>query len=427
MMDNRIKIITDDVDLWGKRVMVRVDFNIVLENDLSNDSFGDERLKKTIPLINFLIQKGAKVIIGSHYGRPGGFYDSQFSLKSIVKYFSHLIGLKWRLIESRVEIKNLLVVEDRDIDEFYNLIHPLYLLKPKFSFGNGYTKNNFDNGSIVFLENLRFDKREEKNSKELAQFYSKLCDIYINEAFSASHRFHASISAIKDFAKEFYYGFLYKKEVDSLLSFLERPLRPMALIVGGSKSETKLKLIRKFLKLADHILIGGVMANTILFAKGIAVGSSVIDTDLIDVARDLMRNFDLTSTKIHLPVDVACVTNLKSAKRDEVRIFPVGNIPENYIIGDLGPDTINLFTNVIANTKTVIWNGNLGYTENIFFRDASTKIAYTITQDGKRKTLAGGGDTGSFLKEIKLADKFTFISTGGGAMLDFLIEPRRFL
>ncbi len=424
MIEQKIKVVPENIDLYGKKVMVRVDFNIAFDSLNDYDYSGDYRIQKTIPLIYFLIKKGAKIIIICHYGRPEGVYESKFSIKPIVEYFSHLIGLKWKPIDNRVDIQRLLAVGDREIDEFYNLVNPIYLLKPEFSSVN--KKENFDNGNIIFLENLRFDRREEENDEGLAEFLSRLCDIYINEAFSTSHRFHASISAIKRLKKEFYYGFLYKNEVDNLLDFLERPVRPLVLIMGGSKTETKLKLIKKFLSLADHILVGGVMANTILFSKGIAVGNSMVDTNVISESRDLLRDFDITSTKVHLPVDVVCANNLQSVEREKVIIFPVGNIPKNYIIGDLGPDTIDLFTKVISNAGTVIWNGNLGYTESIFFREASTKIAYAIVKNSRCKSLVGGGDTDSFLREIKLADKFTFISTGGGAMLEFLIEPRKF-
>lgn len=420
----QIKVIRDDVDLYGKRVMVRVDFNITFKNRAYPDYYNDDRLRKTIPLINFLIKKGAKIIIGCHYGRPEGIYKEEFSVKPIVDYFSRLMGLKWKPITQRGEIKNLLLIEDKEIDEFHNLIFPLYLLKPHFNINS--SKDSFDNGDILFLENLRFDKREEGNSEELAQFYNKLCDIYINEAFSTSHRSHASITAIKRLAKEFYFGFLYKSEVDNLIKFVEQPLRPLILVIGGAKSETKLKLVKKFLTLADHILIGGVIANIILSSKGITIGSSLIDDNLIESAKDLMQDFDLTSTRIHLPLDVVCAPRLESATPEESMIFPIGNIPVNYMIGDLGPDTVRLFANIISKAKSVVWNGTLGYTESHAFREASAKIAKAIVRDKERYSLVGGGDTVSFLREINMADKFTFISTGGGAMLEFLIDPPKF-
>lgn len=414
----------EELDLKSKRVVIRVDFNLTFSNEgKSVDSSDDFRIDSTMPLINLLIGKSAKIILVCHLGRPEGKVNEELSLEPIAKYFSAIIGRKVDVIKSEESniTKRLLGIEEKDADNFKNILSKVFLFKLI-----NQNNNEFLNGDIIMLENLRFDSREEENSMELAEFLSRLCDIYINEAFSASHRNHASIKAIKRVAKHFYYGPLFNKEAENLKRFISCPVKPLVIVLGGAKVETKISLIRKFIGLADHILIGGVIANTILRFKGIAVGDSAIDASAMSQAEDLISSIDLTNTKIHLPVDVKCGYSLNLHTKKDLYECPIGKIKQGCVIGDLGVDTISLFSNIIKQANTIIWNGTLGYAENPIYEISSYEIAKTIISNKKCKSLIGGGDTISFLEKKCLLDKFSFISTGGGAMLEFLIEPRKF-
>ena len=262
------------------------------------------------------------------------------------------------------------------------------------------------------LENLRFHKEEEANDGAFAKNLSAGGDIFVNDAFAASHRAHASIVGVPKLLKS-YAGFLLEKEIAVLSMIRAKPRLPLALVMGGAKAETKLKLVKEFLDKSDGILLGGVLANTLLYSRGLGVGKSVVDEGLMAEAKKL----NLTSNHLHLPVDVVVSKSL--SRPDGLGIRPVGRVGADEFVVDVGPDTVALFGKVIKNARMIIWNGSLGLTEVPAFKAGSLAIARAVAEN-KGEKIIGGGDLVSFLTEEGLIDKMTYVSTGGGAMLEFL-------
>lgn len=372
-----------ETNLKDKRVLIRVDFNVPMDSELNISD--DTRIREAIPTINYCIDNGAKsVILVSHLGRPKG-RSNEFSLKHILKRLERLLAKDVVFVDS---------LENAQV-----------------------TLNTLIDGSIVLLENIRFYEGEEKNDAELSQKLAKLCDVYVNDAFGTSHRKHASTYGIAQYAKEKVAGLLLKKEIDSFAIALSNPLRPLLLIVGGSKVSSKLTLLNSILNVVDKIIIGGAMSNTFLKAIGHDTKESLTEDHLLEDARNILRSAKEKGVKIYLPVDVVTTDDLKDPK--EIKISPAQDIQDGLMAVDIGPATVKLFNEVIRDCETIIWNGPLGVYENQKFSRGTFSIAHTIA-DTYCYSVIGGGDTADAVDKAGNRDSMSFTSTGGGASLELL-------
>ncbi|MFH1551282.1 MAG: phosphoglycerate kinase [bacterium] len=367
-----------DFNFKNKRVLVRVDFNVSLK---SGQIFNDFRIKATLPTIKYLVEKKAKVILLSHFGRPDN-SEKYHSLKIVSKRLSFLLNQEIGFLDKcfGAEVK-------RKIEQ----------IKP---------------GNIVLLENLRFYKEEEKNDTVFAKQIADLGEIYVNDAFGVIHRSHASIVGLPKYLP-CCAGLLLEKEIKNLSNVLDKSRHPLLVIIGGAKISTKIKLIKKFLQEADNLILGGALANTVISAKGFAIGRSIIEEKMIDEVKKLK----LTNTKLHIPVDV--VVSSSPCGKKSTRVAPIGNTKENEMILDIGPDTIQLFQKIINQSKTIIWNGPMGLFEIEKFSLGSKNIAMAVA-NSSAFSVVGGGDTITLLQSVNLLKNISHISTGGGAMLKFL-------
>ena len=364
----------------GKRVLVRVDYNVALEK---NGQLRDlTRLKETLPTLRWLLNHGAKIILVSHRGRPHG-RDKKLSLKPVVAPLQRLLKRKIVFIDAPIFSQAFLRALDHT--------------KPT---------------EVVLVENIRFEAGEEDDSPALAKRLAGIADLAVNDAFADSHRAHASIVGVAQYLK-MYAGLLVQKEVATLLSLLTKPARPYVAIIGGAKISTKLHLIKKLLHQADMVLLGGALANTLLQAEGIAIGSSLVEPSMVKIAAGLTS----TNHKLKIPCDVVVAT--KKRAYAATRTTAVGNIKPNESILDIGPDTVDLFGRVLKQAKTIVWNGPMGVYEIPPFDRATVKIAQLIAAK-KSTSIAGGGETIDAIHRAGVSAKFSFLSTGGGAMLEFL-------
>lgn len=372
-----------DIDIENKRILIRVDFNVPMDGDFNISD--DTRIREALPSIDYCIDNGAKsIVLVSHLGRPRG-RSAEFSLKHILKRLE-------RLLEKTIA--------------FADSIESALALQ-----------NTLSEGSIILLENIRFYEGEEKNSKELSQKLASLCDIYVNDAFGTSHRAHASTYGVAEFAKQKVAGFLLKKEIDSFAKALAHPLKPVLLIVGGSKVSSKLELLFNILDVVDKIIIGGAMSNTFLKAIGYNMQKSLIEDALIEDALKILKLAKTKNVKIYLPVDVVSTEDIK--EHQHIKITPAQDIPEGHMAVDMGPATTKLFTEVIHSSQTIIWNGPLGIYEISQFSRGTFNIAHAIS-DTYAFSLIGGGDTADAIDKAGEKDNMSFISTGGGASLELL-------
>ena len=371
-----------DFDVKNKRVLVRCDFNVPLdEKGLILDDF---RIRQSLATIKYLIEKGAKLILMSHLDKPGGKIVEKLKFDKI----------KEKLAEYLPET-TVIKVEDcisKEIEEMSRKIKP---------------------GDILLLENLRFHKEEEANVDSFAKELSKLGEIYINDAFGTCHRAHASIVGIPKYLPSGI-GFLLKKEIEVLSKVLENPYHPLVVIIGGVKISTKIKVINKFLEIADHLILGSKLAETILIVKGILVGRKLPEKDISEE----IEKIELTDRKLHLPPDV--VMSLPSLDERYIRIGAIGTARKDEEIYDIGPEAIKIFSEIIKGANMIVWNGPVGYFEKSQFREGTKKIVYSICRNYKAFKVAGGGETDLYLYQSKLREKFNHVSTGGGAMLKFL-------
>ena len=361
-----------DINFKNKRVLMRVDFNVPLE--------GKEKIAKikaAIPTLKYLIKQKSKIILISHLNRPKGKIIEELRLDSVAKKLEKLLRKGVRKLDSIIDKKVEQVVEK---------------MKP---------------GEIIMLENIRFYPEEEKNSPKFAKELSKLGDVFINEAFAVSHRKHASIISITKYLPSVA-GPLFQQEIKELNKILQKPERPLVVVIGGAKVATKIKVIEKFLKRADKLIIAGALPNTIFAARDINVGQSFVEKDMFKVVEKL----DLESPKLQLPVDFVC-------QNSEIVVRGINAVKENESILDMGPKTIKLFLESIKNAKTIVWNGPLGVVEKKPFDRTSEILAKAIVQS-KAYSIVGGGDTAAFIKKLGLEKKFNYVSTGGGAMLEYL-------
>ena len=372
-----------EIDIKDKRVLIRVDFNVPMDSELNISD--DTRIREAIPTINYSIDNGAKsIILVSHLGRPKG-RSEEFSLKAILKRLERLLA------------KDVVFVDSLDNAKI--------------------TLNTLVDGSILLLENIRFYEGEEKNDSELSKQLADLCDVYVNDAFGTSHRKHASTYGVAQYAKEKVAGLLLKKEIDSFGIALSNPLRPLLLIVGGSKVSSKLTLLKSILEVVDKIIIGGAMSNTFLKAVGYDMKASLVEEDLLEEARSILRTAKEKGVKIYLPVDVVATDNIKEAKI--IKISPAQDIPDDLMAVDIGPATVRLFNEVIRDCETIIWNGPMGVYENQKFSRGTFSVSHTIA-DTYAYSVIGGGDTADAVDKAGDKDSMSFTSTGGGASLELL-------
>jgi phosphoglycerate kinase len=380
------KLTVRDIDVGGKRVLVRADFNVPLD-EASGAITDDSRIRATLPTIKYLIERKARIILCSHLGRPGGKVVEKLRLAPVARRLSELLGQK-------VEVA------------------------PHFSIGPEVEKEveKLKGGEVLLLENLRFQPEESENVPAFAQALAGLADIYVNDAFGASHRVHASIVGVANYLPAVA-GLLLEKEINVLEDILAKPAHPFAELAGGAKVSDKIAVFENTLDKVDCLLIGGGMAATFLKAKSYEVGSSLVEDDKLDFAARLLKDAAERGVRLLLPVDVVIAD--KVSAEAEVRVVPVEEIVPNWEIVDIGPKTITNFSEELRHCKTVFWNGPMGVYEIAKFARGTQAMAELLASL-KATTVVGGGSTAEVVTAMKLADKMTFVSTGGGASLRFL-------
>jgi len=385
-----IKSIRQAKGLSGKTVFLRVDFNVPMKRGRVAD---DNRLRQTLPDIAFLLEKKCKVIIATHLGRPEGKKVLAYSTKPLAVYLSKLLQRPVKFLDGTGP---KLIAAKKVIAQ----------AKPE---------------SVIFLENLRFNKEEQANDKAFAKKLAALADIYVNDAFAVSHRADASVAAIKQFLPS-YAGLLLEKEIINLHRVLA-PRHPLIVVIGGEKIATKINLLKNLLPAASRILIGGALAHPFLAAENIPIGQSLIDEDSIKIARELLRH---SGGKIILPVDVITCSDLKDLKKigpkNIIKVRKIKDVGERETICDIGPETIGLFSEYLRSAKTIVWNGPMGLIEIGSFSHGTLIIARMIASraSGEAYAVVGGGETVEALALSGMGEYIDWVSTGGGAMLAFL-------
>ena len=380
-----MKYIKDQENLYEKRILLRLDLNVPLKNGIITDQ---TRIDKIIPVINFLIEKKSKILVVSHIGRPEGKVNKELSLKPVCKNLEEKINKKINLIE-----KNIFDLSKKDLFKY-------------------------PNEQISFLENIRFYKEEEENNENFSKHLAKLADIFVNDAFSCSHRAHASVCKIAKFLPS-YAGLQLETEINALKKVTSNIKKPVSCIIGGSKISTKIGVIKNLIPKFDNIIIVGGMANNILSYKGNPVGKSIKEINCNNIVDEIFKEAKNHSCSIIYPTDVAVGKN----KKDEAIIKKISQIENDDIILDIGPETIKNIKEIIETSKTVLWNGPAGYFENSNFANGSFEIAKKIVQKNRDNlifSIAGGGDTIAVLNKINALKNFNFVSTAGGAFLEYL-------
>ncbi|OLC32675.1 MAG: phosphoglycerate kinase [Acidobacteria bacterium 13_1_40CM_56_16] len=377
------KLGISDLDLKGRRVFMRVDFNVPLADGQITD---DTRIQAALPSIRYVIEKNGKLILASHLGRPKGKPDPKYSLKPVATRLGNLLRKAVQFAPDCVGPEVEKMVSD---------------LPP---------------GGVLMLENLRFHAEEEKNDPEFAKQLAKLCDVYVNDAFGAAHRAHASTAGIAAYVKQAAAGFLMEKELESLSYALTRAEKPFVAIVGGAKISDKIDLIESFINIANNILVGGAMAYTFLRARGIATGKSLVESEKIALAKDLLAKASTKNVSIELPVDHVVAPGLESAAS---QVISITETPPDQMGLDIGPETIRRYSGIIRQAKTIVWNGPMGVFENPKFASGTFAIARAVA-DSNAYSIVGGGDSAAAVAQSGVGSKITHISTGGGASLEFL-------
>lgn len=376
----------DDLTLTNRRVFIRVDFNVPLGTE--GQVVDDSRIRACIPTIQYALKKKAVVILASHLGRPNGEKDPRYSLAPVAQRLMDLLDLP-------------------------------QVIFPEDCVGDGIRKITLEMkpGQVMMLENLRFHKEEEQNEERFARKLASLCDVYINDAFGAAHRAHASTTGMVALIKEKGIGFLMKRELDFLTKVIAKPSRPFAAILGGGKVSDKIGVIENLLNQVDSIAIGGAMAYTFLTALGHQLGNSKIEKDKIHTAKKILERARTKEIPCLLPVDHLIVQSLDG--NAPTQVTDGIDIPEGWMGVDIGPKTLHLFTQALSKAKTVFWNGPLGVYEIENFAQGTYNMARAIASL-KATTIVAGGDCGSSLIQTGLKDKITHVSTGGGATLEFI-------
>lgn len=374
-----------DIDVTGKKVLVRCDFNVPLDKETGKIT-DNRRIRAAIPTIEYLIDHNAKVILCSHLGRPKGEFNLKYSLKPVAEELSKLLGKEVKLAKD---------VIGEDAEKLTSEIKE---------------------GEVVLLENVRFHKEEEENNPEFAKKLASFAEIYVNDAFGTAHRAHASTAGVADYLPAVS-GFLIEKELEFLGNALDNPERPFVAILGGAKVSDKIGVIENLLDKVDTLIIGGGMAYTFYKAQGHSIGTSICEEDKINLANDILNKAKEKNVEILLPIDNHVSAEYSNEAED--KYVESAEIPEGFMGLDIGPKTIELFKNAIKNAKTVVWNGPLGVTEFSKFEEGTKAIAEALAET-QAVTVIGGGDSAAAVEKFGLADKMTHISTGGGASLEFL-------
>mgnify|MGYP001171018676 CR=1 FL=1 len=374
----------EDIDVKGKKVIVRVDFNVPL--DANKNITDDKRIVGALPTIKYLVDKGAKTILVSHLGRPNNGFEDKFSMKPTAVRLSELLG-------KPVIMASDVIGEDA---------------KAKAA--------ALKEGEVLMLENVRFHKEEEKNDPAFAKELSTLAEIYVNDAFGTAHRAHASTAGLADYLPAVC-GYLIQKEIDVMGKALSNPARPFVAILGGAKVSDKIAVIENLIDKVDTLIIGGGMAYTFIKAQGNDVGTSICEADKLDLAKSLLEKAEKKGVKLLLPVDNRVGKEFNNDT--ESKVVCSTQIPADYMGLDIGPKSIELFSNVLKEAKTVVWNGPMGVFEFPNFAIGTKEIAKAVAESGAT-SIVGGGDSAAAVEQLGFADKITHISTGGGASLEFL-------
>ncbi|MBE9239087.1 phosphoglycerate kinase [Anabaena aphanizomenioides LEGE 00250] len=374
-------------DISGKRALVRVDFNVPVDDQ--GNITDDTRIRAALPTIQDLTQKGAKVILTSHFGRPKG-VDEKLRLTPVAKRLSELLG------------QEVVKTDDCIGDDVAAKVAAL------------------ENGQVLLLENVRFYKEEEKNDPEFAQKLAANADFYVNDAFGTAHRAHASTEGVTKYLSPSVAGYLVEKELQYLQSAIEVPQRPLAAIIGGSKVSSKIGVIETLLEKCDKLIIGGGMIFTFYKARGLDVGKSLVEEDKLELAKSLEAKAKERGVALLLPTDVVLADNFAADANSQT--VTIEAIPDGWMGLDIGPDSVKVFQEALADCKTVIWNGPMGVFEFDKFAAGTEAIAHTLAEIGKTgtTTIIGGGDSVAAVEKVGLADQMSHISTGGGASLELL-------
>jgi phosphoglycerate kinase len=389
------KLTLRDLEVRGQRVLTRVDFNVPTEErDGGIVITDDTRIRESLPTINYLREQGAKTILMAHFGRPKGKPAEKYSLRPVADYLHTLIH------------------------------HPVAFSTDTIGKIPEEIISHMKDGDVVLLENVRFHEGEEKNDPTFAKALATLGELYVNDAFGAAHRAHASTAGITKFMQQSAMGFLMEKEIQYLSHELQKPAKPFLVIMGGSKVSDKIGVLKALMEKADVILIGGAMANTFWKAQGVPVGSSRVEADKLDLARERVDRAKEKGVRFLLPVDALEADKIEvgATARNTSRVTPSHGITDGWQAVDVGRATISLYEEEIAKAKSILWNGPLGIFEIPAFALGTIAIAEALARS-KATTIIGGGDSVTAVKQAGLADKMTFISTGGGASLE-LIEGK---
>ncbi|HIU35386.1 MAG TPA: phosphoglycerate kinase [Candidatus Fimenecus excrementigallinarum] len=373
----------EDLDVKGKRVLVRCDFNVKMENGVITS---DKRIVASLPTIQYLIRNGAKVILCSHLGRPKGEFNPEFSMKPVAARLSELLGQPVKLAEDVVGSSAQALAA------------------------------SLQDGEVLLLENVRFEPGETKNDPELSKKFAALADLYVNDAFGSAHRAHSSTAGVADYLPSAC-GYLIQKEIQFIGGALENPKRPLVAILGGAKVSDKIGVITNLIDKCDTLIIGGGMAYTFMKALGHNIGNSLLEADKVELASEMMQKAKDKGVKFLIPVDNKVGREYKPDT--EAMIVPSDDIPEGWMGLDIGPETQKLFANAVKDAGTVIWNGPMGVSEWDNFAAGTIAVATAIAESGAI-SIIGGGDSAAAIQKLGFADKMSHISTGGGASLEYL-------
>ena len=377
----------EDINVTGKKVLVRCDFNVPLQNGVITD---ENRLVGALPTIKYLIEKGAKVILCSHLGKPKGEPKPELSLAPVAKRLSEMLGQEV-----------VFAADDNVVGE--NAKSAVADMK---------------DGDVVLLQNTRYRKEETKNEENYSKELASLADVFVNDAFGTAHRAHCSTVGAGQFLQERACGYLIQKELKFLGEAVSNPVRPFTAILGGSKVSDKIAVINQLLEKVDNLIIGGGMAYTFLKAQGYEIGNSLLEADKVDYAKEMLAKAEEKGVKLYLPVDSKAAN--KFAADAEVLVTEDQNIPEGYLGLDIGPKSVEKFVDVVKNSKTIVWNGPMGVFEFEAFAGGTLAIAKAMADLEDATTVIGGGDSAAAVNQLGFGDKMTHVSTGGGASLEFL-------